>query len=212
MNQSEFKAFAELLGTIADYYRVEMKPATVKLYWHALSAYSTEEIRGALNAHLHNPDTGQFMPKIADVVKLLQGNTLTQAMRAWQKVQRAIGQVGTYQSVVFDDPLIHSVIDDMGGWMQIGLITDDELPFRVREFEKRYQSYRVNPPAEYPRKLAGILEKENSKEGYQVDPPMLLGNQEVARLVFNGGREGIGIEARPLEISAPEMPQLTETV
>jgi hypothetical protein len=28
-------------------------------------------------------------------------------------------QVGAYQSVVFDDPLIHLVLEDLGGWIKI---------------------------------------------------------------------------------------------
>lgn len=204
MNQNEFKAFSELMRTIAEYYRIEMGPSTVKLYWSALSAYSFEELKGAFNAHVQNPDTGQFMPKIADVVKMLHGNTLTQAMRAWQKVQRAIAAVGTYQSVVFDDPLIHAVIDEMGGWVAVGRVSTDEAPFRSREFEKRYQASRLKPPASYPRKLCGILEIENTKAGYLAEPPVFLGDTEVAKLVYDGGGEAIGIKARRMALPKPE--------
>lgn len=199
MKPNDFDAFAALLKQVAEYYRVELVPGAARLYWQALSTYDFEEVKGALTAHLHNPDTGQFMPKIADVVKLLEGNTLTQAMRAWQKVTRAITSVGTYQSVVFDDAIIHAVIDDMGGWTAIGLISEDELPFRVREFEKRYQSYRLKPPTEYPRKLCGILEANNTKGGYDIEPPVLIGDQRAARLVYDRGAETTGIQMQRLQ-------------
>jgi len=76
--------------------------------------------------HLMNPDTGQFLPKPADIVRMLGGRTLDRALMAWAKVDKAVRQIGTYESVVFDDALIHRVLHEMGGWVGMGQKTENE--------------------------------------------------------------------------------------
>ena len=144
MKTQQRSAFAALMTGVGELYGKAMSPQLIAIYWEGLSDYEFDDVKRAVNLHVRNPDTGQFMPKIADVVKFLEGNTLTQAMRAWQKVNEAIKRVGTYASVVFDDPIIHAVISDMGGWQPLGMVQDEEWPFKAREFEKRY-IYRLCP-------------------------------------------------------------------
>lgn len=187
MKNTDRERFAALMTGIGELYGKPMSPQLIAIYWDGLKDCDFDEVKVAVNLHVRNPDTGQFMPKIADVIKFLEGNTLTQAMRAWQKVMEAMRHVGTYASVVFDDPLIHAALDDMGGWQALGKVQDDEIQFKAREFEKRYQSYKQKPPATYPRKLFGIFEVENTRAGYPAPEPVLIGNQEQARLVYDGG-------------------------
>jgi hypothetical protein len=184
-------AFAALMTGIGELYGKSMTPELVSIYWDGLHDFEFEDVKAAVNLHVRNPDTGQFMPKIADVVKFIEGNTSTKAMRAWQKVLEAARTVGTYSTVVFDDALIHACITDMGGWQAIGLITDDELPFRAREFERRYQSYCVKGPARYPRKLVGIIDQQNAMLGYEAPShAVLLGDVVQAQLVHDKGGQG----------------------
>ena len=63
-------------------------------------------VADALNRHAVNPDNGQFLPKPADIVRLINGNTVDRALVAWSTVERAIRSTGPYQSVVFDSPEI----------------------------------------------------------------------------------------------------------
>ena len=119
MVNSELPEFAKTLLAVADYYGKELSTGVVDLYWQGLREYDLDAVRRALWAHARNPDTGQFMPKIADVAKVMQGRTSDQAAVAWSKVDQAVRRVGTYQCVVFDDPVIHRVIADMGGWVHI---------------------------------------------------------------------------------------------
>jgi hypothetical protein len=55
------------------------------------------------------------MLKPSDVVRYLEGSTSCQALQAWSKVMQAVKTIDQYDSVVFDDSLIHAVIHDMGG-------------------------------------------------------------------------------------------------
>lgn len=198
MKAKDRESFAALMAGIGELYGKPLSSQLISIYWDGLSGYEFDEVKVAINLHVRNPDTGQFMPKIADVVKFVEGNTLTQAMRAWQKVNDAMRRVGTYASVVFDDPIIHAVIQDMGGWQPLGLVSDDEWPFKAREFEKRYQGYKVKPPESYPRKLLGIFEKENVSRGFTAPDPVLIGNEEQAKLVYENAGDPRRLQAVPV--------------
>ncbi len=199
MKTQDREAFAVLMAGIGELYGKPLSPQLMSIYWDGLKDYEFAEVKVAVNLHVRNPDTGQFMPKIADVVKFLEGNTLTQAMRAWQKVTDGLRRVGTYASVAFDDPIIHAVIEDMGGWRNLGLVTDDDLPFKAREFEKRYQGYKVKPPERFPRKLVGIFECENAARGYDAPEVVLIGDELQAKLVLEAGGDMRRIGMGPIK-------------
>ena len=189
MKESDKQNFSTLLDAVASYYRQDTSPTIKTLYWNGLKDLDFAAIQECFNRHMQNPDTGQFMPKIADVRKMLSGTSSDSALMAWSKVDRAIRQVGTYETVCFDDPIINKVIADMGGWMPLGLKTEDEWPFVANEFQKRYRADSVRGGVNhYPARLIGRFEAENSMNGYKRDgEPLLIGDQKVAQLVFNSG-------------------------
>tara|TARA_R110000868_G_scaffold150390_2_gene373563 strand:+ start:219 stop:821 length:603 start_codon:yes stop_codon:yes gene_type:complete len=92
MNQSEFKDFKELLATVADYYRVAMKPGTVSLWWNALAGFDFETVKRLMNEHVQ---TAKFMPTISellDSLKALDGRP--DAEEAWSIVARSLNDEG----------------------------------------------------------------------------------------------------------------------
>ena len=120
METDDFDLFAELLGGVFELYGREASPFAMQVWWEALRPFDFSAIRMAFSRHVQNPDVGQFPPKPADVLRMLGGTTQDKALQAWAKVDKAVRHVGTYQTVVFDDPLIHRVLHDMGGWVEIG--------------------------------------------------------------------------------------------
>lgn len=188
MVESEQTDFAKTLLAVADYYGRELSENVVDLYWNGLREYDIDSVKRALWAHVRNPDTGQFMPKIADVAKMTQGRTDDQAAVAWSKVDQAVRRVGTYQCVVFDDAVIHRVLLDMGGWVYIGGKDEKEWPFVAKEFQNRYRGYRMRDETpEYPPVLIGLANAHNSKAGFRENPPILIGDERRASAVRLGG-------------------------
>mgnify|MGYP003649678851 FL=1 len=176
MKSTDKQRFCEMLTGLGEYYGKPISKMMMDIYAQGLANYDIDDISKAFSTHVRNPDNGQFMPKIADVERSLNGNSATRAMRAWNKVTKAVQEIGTYRTVKFDDPLINSVIQDMGGWTAIGQITEDELPFRIKEFEKRYQAYLQISPSEPVSALIGVFEKQNRTDGYYEDETVLIGN------------------------------------
>lgn len=189
MLASDMPNFLIQMTKLGALYSKPINEPLVDLYWRALKRFDFPAVEEALQAHIDNPDSGQYMPKPADVIRYLEGGSHTQALQAWSRVVKTIGNIGSYSSVIFDDAIIHAVIADMGGWIYLCKVTQDELPFKGDEFEKRYTGYVLHPPEKYPKKLTGIFEQQNSSQGYVIESPTLIGDQHKALLVYQGGSE-----------------------
>lgn len=194
-DKAEFSAV--LAGCFESIYEKPVTPAMLDAWFMALSPYPLDEIKAAIGRHVVNPDSGQFAPKPADIVRLIDGNGDGRALRAWAKVEKSIRTVGGYRSVVFDDELIHACIADMGGWISLCETTMDELQFRSAEFAKRYRACLLSPPAQYPSRLSGRAEISNSAKGHPIENPALIGDTEKAMRVMLSGTDKQKTESDP---------------
>jgi len=188
MTPQDASRFSTLVADVHAFYRQDYSVFAGKVWWQAMTPFSFEAVAEAFNRHCVNPDAGQFMPKPADIVRMLQGSTQDSALIAWAKVDRAVRSVGTYWSVRFDDPLIHRVLTEMGGWMHLGGKGEDEWPFVRNEFVNRYRGYRTrNETPDYPPHLIGMAEAQNAKNGLAIEQPVLIGDPAQAERVGLGG-------------------------
>lgn len=174
-----------LIATAAMYGK-SMSPFEIGVWEDALKNYEEAQIARALESHIKNPDNGQFMPKVADIVRLIDGDSQDRAHIAWQKAFEGISSVGQYEDVCFDDGHIHSVIEEMGGWEKFCLMTTDEISFRQRDFINLYKTNsRHNKP--YPKLLIGTAGAQNRLTGRKVAPPVPIGDTEQCRLTYKNG-------------------------
>ena len=111
-----FKNYMTLMGEI---YNKDLSPTLMTLYWDVMKAYSdkeAEEIFKKASTEL------KFFPKPVEL-KEMRGPykelEFDQAALAWTEVDNAARTIGNYQSVQFSDPVIHSVIQAMGGWHEL---------------------------------------------------------------------------------------------
>jgi hypothetical protein len=180
--------FFALIASVFAFYRRDFSDFAGNVWWEAMAPFDLAAVKDALNRHCVNPDVGQFMPMPADVVRMLQGSTQDSALVAWAKVDRTIRTVGHHKSVVFEDALIHRVITEMGGWTALGTKEEKEWTFFKNEFVTRYRGYRGRKEIpEYPPVLIGIYEAYNSKSGFAIAPPILIGDPKRATAVMLGG-------------------------
>lgn len=195
MQPQDKDAFAELMILTSEMYERKEKPSVpmLRMYFAALERFSLDDVRAGLNGHIQNPDNGQFFPKPADIIRCIGGSSDTKALGAWSKVDKAIRCVGSYQTVIFDDPLIHAVIRDMGGWVMLCSVDEREYPFKCNEFVKRYRGFAITPPENYPKQLLGIAQSHNEANGHDVSPPVLIGDEKKAALTYERGESGPGI-------------------
>jgi len=92
MNKAEFKEFAEVLTGVADYYGKTLKPASIRIYWAALSGIELDVVKRLFAEHVQ---VSRFMPTIAElleVVRLADGRP--NAEEAWSMVARSLNDEG----------------------------------------------------------------------------------------------------------------------
>ena len=91
-------------------------------------------------------------------------------------------KAGQYQSVKFDDPVIHSVIKLMGEWGALCRLEghDDEKWQRI-DFEKTYKAMQ-GCNNDHPEYLPGITEIQNEAQGYSTKKEVYMIGEKVEAL------------------------------
>jgi len=193
MDEQDRAKFAELVTEALGFYRQDVTDFQLDVWWQSLKAFEYAEVERAFSIHIQNPDRGQFPPRPADITRLLRGGAGDRALQAWSRVEKAIRHVGPYRSVIFDDPIIHRVIDEMGGWIRLCEVnTDKDLEFRGQEFRTRFQGYAVRRPQDWPPQLPGYAEADARARSLEPPEPLVLGDAQRALAVHQRGQERIG--------------------
>jgi len=178
-DESKFKEYLTALCEIHD---KQISPLLASLYWKVLEPFTDEECEKAFKALIYK---SRFFPKPVEFVEIIKGTSSDQATSAWLEVLATVKRVGQYQSVMFSDPLIHSVIESMGGWVRLagGMKTDEEI-WKQKEFERLYNVLSKNPRDKMPSYLPGLCEIQNTANGYDVrDEIVKIGNdKEVSKI------------------------------
>ncbi len=189
MRADEMPAFKDLLTDAMAYYGKDCSAFTLTVWWGALQGCELEQVATALQRHAMDPERGQFAPKVADLVRVLQGTSTDRAALAWGKVHEAMSAVGAYCDVVFDDPAIHAVVEDLGGWPKVCRTETNELSYLQHRFQEAHRAYTARGQFEYQRRLAGDRspDYEYARSGLPLPRPALVGNRERAIAVLKNG-------------------------
>ncbi len=181
--------FKNLLTDVMAFYRQDLSTFALSVWWQACQTFDFEQISRALTAHAMDPERGQFPPKPADLVRVLSGTATDRAAIAWGKAHEAMGSVGAYTDVVFDDPAIHAVIEDLGGWPKLCRTELKDLGYMQHRFTESYRAYVGRGQFDYPRRLGGDRspDSEYLKVGLQLPRPAMVGNPQACRKVYQQG-------------------------
>lgn len=175
MKQNDLPEFAKFLVVIGELYSKSILDYLIGIYWEALQNFDLIEIKHAFEIHIRDPNSGQFFPKPADLIKIMSKCKNT-ANKAWNKVEYAILNFGIYRSVKFDDPLIHTTIVAMGGWMKICSTLLKDKPWLARKFKQQYKELENQTSIEPPKYCCGLLESMNSNHDYITEVPVFISN------------------------------------
>ena len=188
MQQQDKPKFLTLITEVMAFYKQDVSKFALAVWWDSCKGFDYEQVSKAMTAHAMDPERGQFWPKPADIMRVLQGTSTDRARLAMSKALDAMGRIGAYQSVVFDDPIIHAVIEDLGGWTKI--CRSDWDSYSEHRFCEAYRAYANRPQIAYPAKLIGEYEAINRHEGRKVSPTVLIGSPEKAKEVLRLGVVG----------------------
>lgn len=191
MNTDEQRAFVSMLTASAELFDKTLSAGVIDLYWRCLRDYDLKAVARAMERSINGG--AKFMPRPGELVELMQGSAVDKSMLAWSQVLSTVRRHGSGPSVVFDDPTTMRVIEDMGGWCVICQTSEDETPFKAREFEQRYRGYRTRGEIDkFPNVLHGRFDAYNMPKGLPTDPPVLIGDRDKAMEVLShaSGVEG----------------------
>ena len=118
----------------------------------------------------------QFMPSVHELRKLAGAadshiDAKDRPLLAWQAVRAAFSKVGAYDSPEFDDAVINATIRELGGWLLLCDTPSDEMHWLEKRFCAIYSALcSVKLPTDQTKRLAGITEVGNGREGYGSAP------------------------------------------
>lgn len=171
MKKQDKIRFAKVMAVLSEIFDQGKEPSEFKieLYFQALIEFEIGSVERAATAIMKGR-VYSSLPKPAEIIQEIRGTTQNQATMAWLSVLETIKHVGHYQSVKFSDPVIHNVIEAMGGWIRLAgeMITDEEK-WKQKEFEKLYEVLAKNPRDKNPEYLPGWIEIHNTANGYEVE-------------------------------------------
>lgn len=170
------KKFAELMTILCEAFdRKPLSDGLIEIYWKIFKPLTEEEAQSIINQAIL---ALKFFPKPAEILELLQGDKTERAIQAWEKFYHAISRIGPYKSVEFDNPAIHSTIELMGGWIEAGNWTTEEMKWKQKDFLMIYSV--MEKKNKHPEYLAGIGEMENTKKGLKgfIDKPVFIGEKK----------------------------------
>lgn len=190
MNRDDRQRFAHLLTDVLGFYGQTPSVFALDVWWRACKPFEFEVVQRALSRHATDPERGQFAPKPGDLIRHLQGTPTDRAARAWSITLDACSRVGAYCDVVFDDPIVHAVIDDMGGWPALCRTETDRLSYTQHRFTEAYRAYiHRDDLREWPAKLCGDRSPDEIylQRGLPPPKPVLVGDAAKARAVLQKG-------------------------
>jgi hypothetical protein len=174
-DKSRFKII--LLG-LAELYGKEPSDTTLDLYYNALSDLEYEDILRVANILAR---TSKFFPKPVEFREHIVPDLDTEVSLALDKVEKAFYGAGVYQTVIFDDPVIHKVIESLGGWVAYCEQPEKDVTWWKKDFAKLYKQYapRIKTgEITAPKQLLGQHAMNNVDEPGWVDRPALIGDHK----------------------------------
>lgn len=171
MQEQDKPAFRDMMMAAGEVYGREVTQPMAAIYFSALANASIDQVQSAMMAHMQNPDSGQFFPKPADIIKQMTGTTKQQeaviedrAAIAWACIERDIRRIGSYGALKLDDKQAMAAVKAMGGWMSICQTETSKMEWKRKEFIRMYETFERTPLEALPSSLPGRIEMSEVKQ------------------------------------------------
>jgi len=166
MNDSSKKEFSEIMLATGEIYNKTLTKTLMAMYFDDLKSFTIEQVSESLRKHRLDPKSGQYFPKPADIVRNINGASISKedrALVAWMAVEAAIASVGSYGTLKLEDKQAMMAVKAIGSWQQLCATDRDKLAFKRQEFIANYRALENTPVEMLPESLPGIAELENQR-------------------------------------------------
>jgi Domain of unknown function (DUF6475) len=193
--------FRNGMATLCEIYEREPTDLLLKAYYATLKILSDEEFTKAVGAVMSN-NVFNKLPRPAEIMEMVNGKPEDAAQIALRKLEEGLQKYGCYDSVAFDDPLIHAVVQGMGGWIAVSEASaTEEWKWLRKDFEKLYLALVRNRPAALrtPPTLAGFHEIGNNARGFESHVEVkFIGDEKKAKKLLSQTRSAENKQAPKL--------------
>ena len=184
MDNLDKDKFAKLLvGFSVHIYGKETDAFMMDIFWLILKKYSWEKVEQAFFDHVADTERGQFMPKPADIKRQIEGSKDERVLKALTMLDKFV-KISSYTSVVFEDPVIPAMIQDLGGRQRFYHIESKDYSFVRNEFTKRYRNNKRDIYITSENVFLGGEAMSNQAKGLPLPEPVYLGNKEICQKIF----------------------------
>lgn len=136
----ENKTMLALAGVYSFYDR-ELSEFAIEVWSDALGDLDQQAVRAAFQRHLKDPDSGRFLPKPADILRQLHGDTRDQALIAWGDVLKRATEADYWQEKTKVSDVALQAVYALGGWSAIGRADMSQNGFLQKQFVDLFQAY-----------------------------------------------------------------------
>lgn len=160
-----------LLGQLSVNYRREITEADAANFKLMLMRWGVDVLEAAVQAHMFDPDGGQYFPNIANVAKHAEGTAKQNAAAvedkaaiAWACIERDIRRAGSYGTLKLEDKQALATVKAMGGWQSICQTETSKMEWKRKEFIRMYETFERMPLEALPSSLPGRIEMSEVKQ------------------------------------------------
>jgi len=207
MTAEDKPKFLEIMTAFCERDNKSLGKFALRMYFESLKDLSIEEFEQAAVVLFQ---THKFFPKPADFREALGLSSENDAILAWSQVVRAAKHIGAYESVQFSDPVIHSVIEAMGGWIGFCDTPETELKWKAKEFQTLYKAMKAKTG--HPVYLPGIVERDNAALGFlkNIPEPRAIEAHTMRKLSSETNKNNVKMLRGIQNNSGPETSYVTE--
>lgn len=165
MDISDSDEFTKRLVALGEYYDATLSPVKQAMYFEAMRDLPFTLVVRAMNLSMKSCT---FMPKAAELRKLVVGDDEDTAEMAWLEYKSMARQIGGYQSPVFEDSALADALVAVFGSWEAACWSDfspEMWSSKRKEFGRVYRAMRQRGETG-PRRLAGFFQRENTLHGH----------------------------------------------
>lgn len=152
-----------------------LSDGAMSLIFDDLRPYDLLDILNALKRFRMNPDEGQYHLQTAAIIKLIEGDSNSASMRAWNLARRIATSIGWSRDIQIGDRILMRCIKEVGFQRLCTQESDESLDYLGNELRALYKHYRINGADSYPELLEGSDNMQRKIHGLPAIQPLFVG-------------------------------------
>lgn len=155
--------FTMAIGALFLAFHIQGSRELFEVWWQALKDIPIEDIQQSVLKVIQT-EADSYKPVPGRIRKEVFGGSEPRAMAAWDKLNRAIANVGSYRDPQFTDPKIPAIVNQHGGWARICGLTLTEFDTWFRKlFFSDYETMETSADELVALGIATMTNRSNGK-------------------------------------------------